>query len=431
MKTFVIVAGLVTLSFAACQKQSSNAIFQITTSEISNITQSTVTSGVESHIELKYWGLCCNTKPNPTIDDIISIDSIFRHNPYIITISGLHGNTKYYLRAFVHNSTGVYYGNQLSFTTLPASIPVLNTADPTNITSVTITTGGRILTTGGSDITDCGVCWSTSNSPDINDDRLTNIVDTGNFICPVTGLTPERAYYLRTYATNELGTGYGNEISFKTTSALSSVQDIDGNVYNSITIGDKTWMQQNLKTTRYSNGDLIGTTTPASKDILNEISPSYQWAYQGEEKYVPLYGRLYTWYVASDERNLCPTGWHIATHEEWLSLFDYLIKNGYGSEGDLAKSIASNTGWISSNTPGTPGMDLSANNSSGFSGIPAGARAGRDSFQFAGSGSYWWSYTDTGELAWDGCYIWHGYGRIYYGERAKYQGLSVRCVKDN
>jgi hypothetical protein len=80
----------------------------------------------------------------------------------------------------------------------------------------------------------------------------------------ISGLTPEKTYYLRAYATNELGTGYGNEITFKTTPAGTAVTDIDGNVYSSIIIGDQIWMKQNLKSTRYSNGDLIGTTTPAN-----------------------------------------------------------------------------------------------------------------------------------------------------------------------
>lgn len=105
-----------------------------------------------------------------------------------------------------------------------------------------------------------------------------------------------------------------------------SVKDIDGNAYRTITIGTQVWMAENLKTTRYRNGDLIETTTPATLDIEGERTPEYQWAYDGNESNVATYGRLYTWYVATDSRNVCPTGWHVPSDDEWIVLTDYLIK---------------------------------------------------------------------------------------------------------
>src|SRR5512133_2727329 len=108
-----------------------------------------------------------------------------------------------------------------------------------------------------------------------------------------------------------------------------SVKDIDGNVYQTITIGTQVWMVENLKTTKYRNGDLIGTTTPASLVIEGESAPKYQWAYDGNESNVAIHGRLYTWYVATDSRNVCPTGWHVPSDAEWTVLTDYLIKNGH------------------------------------------------------------------------------------------------------
>ena len=87
----------------------------------------------------------------------------------------------------------------------------------------------------------------------------------------------------------------------------NTIKDIDGNVYITVTIGTQVWMVENLKTTKYRNGDLIGTTTPATKDITNETTPKYQWAYNGNESNVDIYGRLYTWYAVTDSRNICPT----------------------------------------------------------------------------------------------------------------------------
>ena len=103
-----------------------------------------------------------------------------------------------------------------------------------------------------------------------------------------------------------------------------NIKDIDGNTYKTVKIGKQHWMAENLKTTRYQNGDLIGTTTSLAIDISNESNPKYQWAYEGNESFVESYGRLYTWYAATDERNVCPKTWHIPSDEEWSILTSYL-----------------------------------------------------------------------------------------------------------
>ena len=137
-----------------------------------------------------------------------------------------------------------------------------------------------------------------------------------------------------------------------------SVKDIDGNAYRTITIGTQVWIVENLKTTKYCNGDLIGTTTPATLNIEDESTPKYQWAYDGNESNVATHGRLYTWYVATDSRNVCPVGWHVPSDAEWTTLTDYLIRNGYGygmgyNGMDIAKSLSATTGWVADETPGS------------------------------------------------------------------------------
>jgi len=103
-------------------------------------------------------------------------------------------------------------------------------------------------------------------------------------------------------------------------SPSNTVKDIDGNVYHTVTIGTQVWMVENLKTTKYRNGDLIGTSTPATLDIRGESNPKYQWAYDGNESNVAVYGRLYAWYTLTDSRNVCPIGWHAPTDTEWTTL---------------------------------------------------------------------------------------------------------------
>jgi uncharacterized protein (TIGR02145 family) len=168
-----------------------------------------------------------------------------------------------------------------------------------------------------------------------------------------------------------------------------TVIDIDGNVYKTVTIGTQVWMKENLKTTKYSNGDSIGTTTPATLDITSENKPKYQWAYDGNENYVATYGRLYTWYALTDSRNVCPTGWHVPIDEEWTILTDYLTNKGYGYKGngnEITKSMAATSGWTKNSLIGNVGNNQTSNNRSGFTAFAGGYRYGNGSFN--GFGSY-------------------------------------------
>ena len=133
-------------------------------------------------------------------------------------------------------------------------ILILTTESVTNVTQSTATSGGNVTSDGGAPVTERGVCWSTSTNPSIADSKTMDGTGTGSFTSSLTGLDASTTYYLKAYATNSAGTGYGNTISFNSKGTMT---DIDGNVYNTITIGNQTWMQENLNTTRYSNGDLL------------------------------------------------------------------------------------------------------------------------------------------------------------------------------
>jgi uncharacterized protein (TIGR02145 family) len=222
----------------------------------------------------------------------------------------------------------------------------------------------------------------------------------------------------------------------KDKTAEGKVRDIDKNWYKTVKIGDQWWMAENLKTTRYDNGELIGTTIPATLHILTESAPKYQWAYDGDEKNVKTYGRLYTWYAVTDSRNVCPTGWHVPTDAEWLTLTYYLVNNGYGYGGsgnDIAKSLASSSGWTIDPTAGNVGNDQATNNSSGFTGLPAGCRYLGETFIQMGEGAWWWSSTEDTD---DSRMAWYREinSSLNYVQRVNYYrwyGFSVRCVQDN
>jgi uncharacterized protein (TIGR02145 family) len=234
----------------------------------------------------------------------------------------------------------------------------------------------------------------------------------------------------RNYITVNAGSG----IIFNPNLTYGSVADIDGNVYKTIQIGTQTWMAENLKTTRYRNGELIGTTTPSSFDLINELTPYYQWAYNGDEGNVPTYGRLYTWFAANDNRSVCPMGWHIPSDDEWTTLSDYLINNGYGYGGsgsDIGKALAAQSDWGNYTVPGTIANDKASNNTSGFTALPGGYRHTQGTFFYKGSNGYWWSSTSyqNNKYAYirDMSSHFNNFTNYYYQKR---EGFSVRCLKD-
>jgi len=316
------------------------------------------------------------------------------------------------------------------------SLPVLVTTPVSNITEVSASSGGHITSDGGSIITARGVCWSTSVMPTIFSHKTTVNNDSLIFTSTLNGLTGDSIYYVRAYATNSKGTAYGDQVSFKTLKpVILTVTDIDGNVYHTIKIGSQTWMKEDLKTTKYSNGELIGTTNPVTLDLSYESTPKYQWAYDGNEYNALEYGRLYTWYAATDSRKIAPKGWHVASDNEWKMLQNYLIANGYNYDGTktnnkTAKSLSSTSLWNTCLIEGAIGTDLTKNNSSGFTAVPAGYRGVEGAFYILNWVSdHWTSTEDSSDFARMYALGYTSPDLGYYSRNKKY-GISVRCVKD-
>lgn len=211
-----------------------------------------------------------------------------------------------------------------------------------------------------------------------------------------------------------------------------TVSDIDGNVYHSVTIGTQTWMVENLKTTRYRNGESIPNVEYYTNWLLTRAGAYCN--YNNEEFNATRFGRMYNWYAVDDTRNIAPVGWHVATNSEWTILSEYLIDNGYGYEGsgyDIGKSMAAISGWTSSSIAGTPGNDQANNNSSGFTGLPGGTRSDWDgSYQGRGDGTIWWTSTEVpGSVFYRS--LSFSNGGLGGDSLGKGNGFYVRCIKDN
>ncbi|MEI6753331.1 MAG: fibrobacter succinogenes major paralogous domain-containing protein [Paludibacter sp.] len=367
-------------------------------------------------------GICWSTQPNPTTANSCKSEKGGIGN-FTLSIDGLQPDTKYYCRVYATTNEGTVYGDENNFTTKTITIPTLTTNAVSNITSTTATCGGNITYDGGVMVTARGVCWGTTSNPTIANSFTTDGTGSGKFISSISGLTVGTTYYVRTYATNSVGTAYGNQLSF----IAGGLYDIDGNLYHTVTIGTQTWMVENLKTTTYNDGTSIpNVTDPTAWSAL--ATPAYCWYNNDAATYKNTYGALYNWYTVNTGK-LAPTGWHVPTDAEWTILENYVSAH-LGASGSVAKALAATTNWTSSTTTGAPGNILTINNSSGFTALPGGYRSNYG-LGDAGNFGYWWSSTEySAGNAWVR-YLYDGSGYLgrYYG--SKYNGFSVRCVRDN
>lgn len=161
--------------------------------------------------------------------------------------------------------------------------------------------------------------------------------------------------------------------------------DNEGNHYAVTQIGSLYWMAESLKTTKYNNGDAIGTTATPNLDISAEPAPKYQWAYDGNEANVQIYGRLYTWYVPDDARGVNPLGWYVPSDLEWTEMNNLL--GGSGVAGIALKDVGT-TLWNAPNF---------ATNETGFCGLPGGRRTPDGIFDRINE--YGWFLESTGNTS--------------------------------
>ena len=190
--------------------------------------------------------------------------------------------------------------------------------------------------------------------------------------------------------------------------------------YPSVIIGKQEWMQQNLNSSFYRNGDPILQITKA--DNWKEIScGAWCWYNFDSARYAASYGKLYNWYAVNDPRGLAPAGWHIPEEEEWKQLADYL--GGDTLAGNKMKAIS--TLWNCN------AKSIDTGNTSGFSGLPGGSCDYAGRFVQMGCFGYWWTSTAYNDRM---AYL-HGLTQgkpdLLMSVDDKNIGFSVRCVKDS
>jgi uncharacterized protein (TIGR02145 family) len=313
---------------------------------------------------------------------------------------------------------------------LKAPKPHVTTTSPSLVTSKTATSGGNAASTGAP-VTARGICYATTHNPTISNQTISSGSGYGTYTSIISDLPGNSQYYVRAFVVKNSITYYGSEVSLVTLGDYGSVTDIDGNTYNTITIGTQVWTVENLRTTKYRDGTPIPNV--ADNAAWAGLTTGAYCNYNNDTANAAIYGRLYNWSAATDTHNIAPAGFHLPSQAEWDVLRNYL--GGLNVAGSKVKE-AGLAHWFSPNT--------GADNSSGFTALPGGARyynysTGGSFFSHLGYNGVWWTSTTSGSNPDNAMFIETNYDDILmyrssflggFGYYDKRTGYSIRLIKD-
>jgi len=196
-----------------------------------------------------------------------------------------------------------------------------------------------------------------------------------------------------------------------------TLKDIDGNIYRTVKIGNQVWMAENLKVTRYKNGDVIPNISVNSDWKYAQTGALCD--YKNDTLNVAAYGKLYNWFAVNDSRNIAPEGWHIPTEAELDTLINFL-KGDTIAAGKLKET--GNSHWLTENRK--------SDDITGFSARPGGYRFADGAFHTKGSNGYWWLRNSSYEMYAFTPRLYKLFADITRDEQYKNYGFYVRCIKD-
>ena len=414
----------------------------VTTTTASGISRNEATLGgaisADGGASITAIGICYNTSPSPTIANTTAAGTAGVES-FLVAVNNLTPNTKYYVRAYATNSVGTAYGNEINFVTNPITAPTVTTGKTVTTTTPFATiTSGQCTDDGGSSVIARGICWSSAHIPTIANSKTVDGAGTGNFTSSISGLNGNTTYYLRAYASNSVGTMYGDTVTI--------VTDVEGNIYNTVKIGTQLWMLENLKTSKYNDGSSIPYVTDPLQwgNGFVLTTPQFCW-YNNDINNKNIYGGIYNWLTVSTGK-LAPLGWHVPSHSEFGILLKFIdptttykqttgdtsfVFMYYGSfvAGGALKERGL-THWLSPNTGAT--------NQSGFTALGAGSRdnflASAGMFNNLGTYGAWWSSTNFTPGISQGLsfrlLLFNNDASINDAPEGTAEGLSVRCLKD-
>jgi uncharacterized protein (TIGR02145 family) len=326
--------------------------------------------------------------------------------------------------------------------TATGEIPTVITKPVAQIDQTSAVSGGDIYFEGHAVILTRGLVWGTNPEPTIeaNDGITFNDKSTGAYDSHLDNLIPDTTYYVRAYATNIYGTGYGQELVLETLweCGHALIDDRDGNGYSTVQIGDQCWMAENLA--------YLPEVFPSTQG--SDTDPYYYvYDYQGTDvnsakatANYQNYGVLYNWPASLTS---CPEGWHLPTDAQWTQLVNYVVSQGYlnnwndpNGTGNALKSCRQENSPLGAdcNTSEHPRWHSNSTHHGfdefGFSAIPGGFRDINGPYLYLGGNGYYWSSSEfSATRAWFR-FMYYVSAGVYNNNYNSGHGFSVRCIRD-
>lgn len=305
------------------------------------------------------------------------------------------------------------------------------------------------FTDPGFGVLERGICWGNNPEPTINGNR--SIAGSGGFgfTHHFMGIDPSMTQYVRAYAITSLGVYYSNQRNFVSWPGLRcpgqpTMTDQDGFVYYTVLVGNQCWMQSNLRTTKYRNGNVIATglsdvswqTATSGAYAVYNLSP-----FNNPAQNDSAWGKLYNHYAVLDSRGICPTGWRVPSESDWNLLMKNLDPQADTTPTTTVRTqslVAGATLKSNRNQPlagGWNSPNTGATNLSGFSGLPSGFRSDGGTYNGAGSNAQWWSSARipaSGTLPPKAWYrgVNNNTTRVTQGNPFVTNGMAVRCIRN-
>lgn len=305
--------------------------------------------------------------------------------------------------------------------------------------SLDFVTSGSVYVTADlrrkvNDMSEMGFCWSTTNPPDINDVSVSFQPSEDRFHHRAVDLEQGTTYYFRAFYVYQGRIFYSNTLSVATSETLT---DLDGQTYNTVRIGQQLWMAENLRVSVYNNGDEIADGTGRG-DYSGMESPRFFFHYDDEPDNTPVYGKLYTWYTATDGRGICPPGWRVPDIADWEKLSKHLdpetvlyqeLTDGNKELSPLSGGMLRSEGTLESATGLWANPNAGASNRSRFNAVPGGYRDPSGAFDGIGFNASFWCFTQVDSQRGKMLYTHFFNPGLHANAFTKASGYAVRCMK--
>ena len=220
-----LILGYILICCTGCDKDVLPPVgegnsYKLITAEATNITQNTVTlintlNSVPGAPAVSSRGVCWDSIPTPTVLKSIITSGAGTGN-FPINLAGLQAGKRYYARGFFKVLDIVYYGNEITFTTFPATLAMVSISSISGITRNSASVACSNSSAGGGIIKEKGVCWSVAANPTVDDNKISGGTGTGAYSVALSGLSPATTYYVRAYAINEAGIVYSSSLTLRT-----------------------------------------------------------------------------------------------------------------------------------------------------------------------------------------------------------------------